>query len=202
MNKKQLHHLYKRIRLIKPWYLLVLLVFFALLAVYGLRHNYKTMVELRDAVYTADAQNGNVETALQDLRRHVYGHMNTNLSSGKNAIKPPIQLKARYERLSAGDQVRIKQQNDAISAQGEAICAQQYPAAGYNAPRVACLQEYMRVHATTTVSSVPDALYKFDFISPRWSPDLAGWSIVFAVIFLILLILRVILERVIKKKLH
>ncbi len=115
MNNRKLNYVHHRFLFLKAWYFLIPAVVFALLAVYGLRSNYATMTVLRQAVYTADEQNGDVEGALAKLRAHVYGHMNTNLNSGSNAIKPPIQLKARYERLTAGDQERTKQANAQIS---------------------------------------------------------------------------------------
>lgn len=176
MFTKQRHLINKKLYGIKPWYFLVIGSVFLVIAIIALRQNNMTMIRLRDAVIAADQQDGDVEKALQDLRRHVYSHMNTNLTSGKNSIKPPIQLKARYDRLATVEQERIKQQNAQITATAEAKCASQFPSSGYNAPRVACVQEYVRANAVSA-SAIPDALYKFDFVSPRWSPDLAGISL-------------------------
>lgn len=158
------------------------------------------MITLREAVYAADQQNGDVESALLALRKHVYGHMNTNLASGNNAIKPPVQLKARYERLTAGESDRVKAQNGQVAAEGDQVCSTQFPAGGYNAPRVECIQNYVAAHAVKD-RPVPDSLYKFDFISPRWSFDLAGVSIIFAVIFYTLFAARIILERYMRRRL-
>ena len=201
MNIRKLYYLHHRFLFLKAWYFLLPAVVFALLAVYGLRSNYSTMSELRAAVYTTDQENGDVEGALNSLRAHVYSHMNTNLTSGDNAIKPPIQLKARYERLAAGENQRIKDRNAQISAQGEQACAQQFPGEGFNAPRVACLQDYVAANSIKD-QAIPDQLYKFDFISPRWSPDLAGISIFLSVIFFILFAARVLLERYMLRKLR
>ena len=202
MNIRKLNHIHHRFLFLKAWYFLVPAVIFGLLAVHSLRANYSTMVKLRDAVYAADQQNGDVEGALNKLRSHVYGHMNTNLVSGNNSIRPPIQLKARYDRLVASQQGGIKATNDQVAAQGAQICGAQFPAAGFNAPRVACVQEYVRTHASVASQAVPDQLYKFDFVSPGWSPDLAGVSIVASVIFLVLFIARWLIERHMRKRLH
>lgn len=158
------------------------------------------MVKLREAVYTADQQNGDVEAALTKLRAHVYGHMNTNLTSGSNPIKPPIQLKTRYERLVAAEAENIKAANAQIDAKAEQICSQQFPAGGFNAPRVACIQDYVGANATKA-RVIPDQLYKFDFVSPRWSFDLAGISIVLSLIFFILFLSRVVLEHYMRRRL-
>lgn len=176
-----------------PYYMLGIAVISSIIAVVSLRQNNYTMIRLRDTVTKVDQADGDVEAALRELREYVYGHMNTNLASGNNAIKPPIQLKYRYERLAATEADRVKAQNAQVTAAGEAKCAAQYPAGGYNAPRVACVQEYVRQNAVSS-NSVPDGLYKFDFVSPRWSPDLAGWSVLVAtiswVIFGVLLVTR------------
>jgi hypothetical protein len=200
MHIRKLHYLHHRFAFLKAWYFLVLAILFAVLAVQGLRSNYSKMVELREAVYVADRQNGDVEGALKDLRGHVYGHMNTNLSSGNNAIKPPIQLKERYGRLAAVENDKVKAQNEQIAARSEQICAQQFPAAGYNAARVTCVQNHVAANAVKP-QTVPDDLYKFDFISPRWSPDLAGVSIVLSVVFFVLFAARATLEYYMRRRL-
>lgn len=195
-----MYHLRKRLGLVRPVYFLVLSIIFLAVAIYGLRQNNFTMVRLRDAVITSDQQNGDTETALRELRKHVLGHMNTNLASGQFAIRPPIQLKARYDRLVAVEQEHIKGANDVVAQQGEAICAAQYPAGGFNAPRVACLQDYVATHAVKP-TSVPDELYKFDFVSPRWSPDLAGWSLVASGLCFVAFVSRLTVERWLRDRL-
>jgi hypothetical protein len=200
MNIRKLHHYHHKFIFLKAWYFLIPAIIFATLAVQGLRANYSKMVELREAVYVADQQNGDVEGALAALRAHVHGHMNTNLVSGKNAIRPPIQLKARYDRLMAGEAERVKAQNAEVTRTAEQICAQSYPAGGFNAPRVACIQDYVSTHAVKT-NSIPDQLYKFDFVSPGWSFDLAGISIILCCIFTILFFARLLLEYYLRRRL-
>ncbi len=201
MNIRKLYYYHHKFMFLKAWYFLVPAIIFALLAITGLRNNYATMVELREAVYVADQQNGDIETALSNLRKHVYGHMNTNLTSGSNAIKPPIQLKARYERLVAVEADKVKAANAQVGATGEQLCSAQFPAAGFNAPRVDCIQAYVGANAVKE-RAIPDQLYKFDFISPRWSADLAGISIVMSTIFFTLFAARLVLENYIRRKLN
>lgn len=169
----------------------------ALICINALRQNAFTTNKLREAVTVADQQNGDVEKALQDLRRHVYGHMNTNLTTGANPIKPPIQLKYRYERLMAAEQERMKTSNQQVTAKAESVCGQQFPGGGFNAPRVACIQDYVAANAVKA-GGVADDLYKFDFVSPRWSPDLAGWSMVVASILGLLFVVRVAVSRLLR----
>ena len=201
MNKRKLHHSLTLLRRIKYFALIGLSLFFAVTAVYGLRSNNQRMVELRAEVFKTDKKNGDTETALRELREYVFAHMNTDLSSGTNAVKPPIQLKYRYERLvqaekAAYDAASAKMVNDA-----EATCVARYPGNVLSQTRLNCAREYAQTHPVT-LQSIPDDLYKFDFVSPKWSPDLAGWSIVLSVVFLLLFVIRYASERVIRHELN
>lgn len=182
LNKRNLHHQYKKIKVFKPWYFLAIAAVFLIIGVVGLRQNSLRAVELRDAVYAADEKNGDVEAALRELREYVYSHMNTNLSSGNFSIKPPIQLKHRYEKLSAAEAEKTKALNIEIQKKAETTCAAQHPEAGFNSARVSCTAEYMRVNAATE-NDVPSELYKFDFVSAPWSFDAAGIGLLGAVVF-------------------
>lgn len=190
-NKRRLNYDYKRLKKIKSKYLLFLALFFLVLGIYGIRQNYSNMVKLRTALEVADEQNGDVETALRNLRGYVYSHMNTDLSSGNVAIKPPIQLKYRYERLTKLEEKKVKQSNEAVKQKAEQICGAKYPAGGYNSPRVACVAEYVRVNSVDA-KPIPSDLYKFDFVSPTWSPDMAGISLLLSLVFFSALVVRLI----------
>jgi hypothetical protein len=167
---------------------LALFLVAGLVCVLALRHNNTTMIGLRNDVYAADKNNGDVEGALQKLRSYVYGHMNTNLSTG-NGIKPPIQLSYTYARLQAA-----QQQNTDLYVQAKNYCEAKIPAdvSVSGRGRIDCITQYVTDHGAKP-TDIPVGLYEFDFLSPRWSPDLAGWSMVvsglsfagFAVTFLL-----------------
>lgn len=194
VNKKSLHHFWTRLRPIKTWYFLVLFVSFAVLGVFALRNNYTEMVILREAVYRADREGVNVEQALHSLRAHVNGHMNTSLSGGPEAIYPPIHLKGTYDRLKKAEQERVDSTNSKVYTDAQAECERLHPGSFSGGPRVPCIEQYVKEHGTS-LRPIPDALYKLDFASPSWSPDLAGWSLVLAGLFLALAILRFVLGR-------
>jgi hypothetical protein len=198
MNKRRLHHYYKRLRLLKPWYFLVLALISGLMFVASLRSNYQHMVQLRDAVNTADKNNGDIEGSLQNLRAYVYAHMNTELSTGNTSIYPPIQLKYTYDRLSQ-KAVQVSS-NDQLYTQAQAFCQQQDPTdfSGHN--RVPCIESYVTSHGAKAAAPVPVNLYQFDFVSPTWSPDLAGWSLVATILCAVLFIGLWLTERVIRKR--
>lgn len=170
---------------------LVAVLLSGLLAVYGLRDNNLTMINLRDSVYRADQQNGDVESALRELRVHIYSHMNTDPGSGSNSIRPPIQLKYRYERLVSAEKQRIAEANTKVYTDAQIFCEQQNPASVSGRSRVPCIEDYVARNGIKE-QQIPEALYKFDFVSPIWSPDLAGWSLLTFAIAGVLLIGRVI----------
>src|SRR5882762_9973851 len=105
-NKKKLHHYWAKFRILRPWYFLIICIISTGVGIYALRQNNLHMITLRDAVTQTDQQNGDIETALRNLREYVYSHMNTDLASGNTAIRPPIQLKYRYDRLVKAEQDR------------------------------------------------------------------------------------------------
>ena len=192
LNKRKLHHQFRYLKRVKARYFLITAAAFLALGIYGLRQNNFQMIKLRDAVEVADKQNGDVETALRELRQFVHSHMNTDLSTGNTAIKPPIQLKHRYERLVQAETERVRKANEQVKKTGEKICGQKYPAGGFNSPRVQCVAEYTRVNSEDA-REIPSELYKFDFVSPVWSPDLAGFSLLISLIFFAAFIARVTL---------
>ena len=197
MDKRSLHHLWTAIRRVRVWYLLVPLLVVVATSVYALRANNLRMVTLRDAVYTADKDNGDVEGALQGLRGYVYGHMNTQLSSGDN-VYPPIQLKYTYQRLKDAEKARVQAETDKVYHDAQVYCEQQNPAGFSGRGRVPCVEDYVKSHRVAE-KTIPDAMYKFDFVSPWWSPDLAGFSVLVGMALLLLLILRIIAGLVLRR---
>jgi hypothetical protein len=177
----------------KTW--LYLFVALAIVSVLALRHNNQTMVKLRDQVYVADKNNGDINGALNNLRRYVYGHMNTDLSSGNNNIKPPIQLKYTYQRLYDAQANQIQTSNQQLYTDAELYC-QSINGAYFGTTRVPCVQNYVINHGLKAANiTIPAGLYDFDFASPSWSPDLAGWSLVLTGLLLIAFVIRLIYSK-------
>jgi hypothetical protein len=193
MRKRQLHHLWVRIRPVSYWYFLAAFLVSGIVALVALRQNNLTALRLRDEVLQVDQQNGDVEAALRKLRTYVYGHMNANLAS-PNGVYPPIQLKYRYERLLAAEKDQVSAANTQIYNDAQKYCEQAVPQGLSGRGRVPCIQEYVDSHGLKE-QPIPDALYKFDFASPVWSPDLAGWSLVLTIVFGLLFLIRFGLER-------
>lgn len=200
MHKRAIHHFWTKIRPVGYGYFLGAFIMCGSVTLLALRQNNLNALRLRDKVVQTDEQNGDVEAALRELRTYVHSHMNTSLASGPGSIKPPVQLKYRYERLQRAEKERVSKLNEKVYTDAQTECERRIPS-GTIAGRVPCVQEYVSRN-TVREQPIPDALYKFDFQPPLWSPDLAGFSLLLTFIFFALFIIRFILEQWLKASLH
>jgi hypothetical protein len=152
------------------------------------------MIQLRSAVYSTDKNNGNVEAALQRLQAYVTTHMNTNLDSGNGTVYPPIQLKYTYQRILQTESQSAVNANAGLYTAAQTYCQQQDSVDFSGRNRVPCIEQYVETH-DAQLPTVPTALYEFSFISPTWSPDLAGWSLLLAGLSWILLAIALLTDR-------
>lgn len=200
MDKAKVHHYWIRLRGVTLYIPLVSLIIFSGISVWALRANNLQMLELKAAVITADEQDGDVEAALEELRAFVNSHMNTRLRT-PGSTEPPIQLVNRFNKLVALEE--SKAQTDASTAQLYQK-AQEYcrNVGASTTPQASCVKDYFIANGGggTYVKLPPKELYTFDFASPRWSPDLAGYSLILAFISGVLLIARLIIGRIIKNQ--
>jgi hypothetical protein len=197
MNKlKRLFNIFGKL---PTWILVGAFIVSLSFSIISLRQNNQQMIKLRDQVYEADKNAGDVNTALNNLRSYVYGHMNANLSSGGNAIKPPIQLKYTYQRLEDAEQQRVESANSSVYTDAQMHCQALNSTSFSGRDRVPCVQEYVSSHGVKT-NAIPPALYQFDFVSPSWSPDRAGWSIVVTAVLFIALIASLLMDWLVRSK--
>ena len=177
------------------WFGLSLLtvVLSAWVAVSALRQNNLLMDKLRQEVFLADKNDGDIEAALGALRRHVLLHMNADLVDFRlqdqvgseeffgNSQKP-IQLVHKYYRDSVAKHqetlVLYGPEVQAVLPKAEALCQAQEIGPS---EQLSCLVAKTKEigNETYPLWDFPNKdYYVFDFVSPRWSPDRAGWSLV------------------------
>lgn len=176
---------------IKPAYFIVLTLIIGSICVISLRSNNEHMGQLRNAVYQADKDNGNVKQALDNLQAYVIANMNTNLSTGNGTVYPPIQLEYTYLRLVQQLDKTINNNNSGLYTAAENYCQRIDPNdfSGHN--RVPCIEQYVTSHGAK-LANISPALYEFDFVSPTWSPDLAGWTLIATLILAVLSVVSVL----------
>lgn len=198
MDKRQAHHIWVKFRWLKPIYFLVLALLSGYVCVMALRANNAHMDELRRAVYTADANDTDVQAPLKELQAYVTTHMNTDLATS-TSVYPPIQLKHTYERLIKARSDAAAAANSQLYSDAQRFCEQQNSTDFSGRNRVPCIEQYVQSHNPQKPEPVPDALYKFSFASPRWSPDLAGWSLVAAVLFGLLFVMSLVAKQLLRR---
>lgn len=161
---------------IKPRYLLMATIVCGTVCVISLRHNNQHMAQLKQAVYSADKSGVGVQQALDNLQAYVTSHMNTNLDTGKGSVYPPIQLEYTYSRLVQAEEQKVQAANAGLYTAAQNYCQTLDPTDFSGRNRVPCIEQYVTSHGVA-MPAIPSALYEFDFITPSWSPDLAGWSL-------------------------
>lgn len=192
LDKHKLHHWWRQVKRIKLWLLVVLLVIFAAASTYFLRQNNLGMVARRKAVVAADKNNGDVDRALKDLRSYMMAHMNTQMSQ-------PVQLKESYNR-------EVQRRVDAAANSGNTTDASAYKRAQDECKALNTVTYAQCVidktssvapgsNPVTNVTNPPVELFSYQFYSPTWSPDFAGFAVLGLILTLLALALRITGER-------
>lgn len=151
------------------------------------------MVERRSAVIAADeaGNQDDIIRRLYDLQHYVSSHMNTDMGKG-------VYLEASYKRDSQKVLDAASSQQNAngnIYKKAQEVCAPRF--SGYSAAYLQCttseLAKYPAANDLISAAKLPVAdSYLHDFVSPVWSPDFAGWSVVVCLILALLIVIRLI----------
>jgi hypothetical protein len=190
MKKYQVEAIWSRYEGVSLVFLGVATIFFAGLSIYALRSNNVRMLELRQAVYNADEAGKDVEKPLNELRTFVFAHMNTTLRP-VDGSEAPIQLVNSYNRAVEAEQQKIERliKNSPLYSTAQAECAK--ARLSNSQERAQCIEDYVRNFGNIPDIQLPQKeFYTFDFVSPRWSPDLAGWAIVATIVCGLLFMVR------------
>jgi len=193
VDKRRLHHLLVVLKRVKTWQLPIVLVLLVVASAYLLRQNNLGMIELRNLVKQADEDDGDVQKALTDLRRYVTSHMNTSLGEG-------IFLEHSYQRaydaaVQAAAAQTVSPDSQAYKA-AEKTCKDERRRTGSFQNYIKCVEDHVKaiapVNDPLSVKPLPAELYTPNFVSPTWSPDLAGFTVLAALLVALLLVLRLL----------
>ena len=201
--KHHAHHWFRLIRAVKVWQLILLLLALVGASAYLLRQNNLEMVALRDAVKVADEENGDTKQALLNLQRYVTAHMNTSLGDG-------IVLQSSYKRaydVAAQKAVSAGNPASKIYAQVELQCRPVFARTHSFPAYTQCAREKLSSLAPgqDTLSSfhAPSTdLFRYNYLSPVWSPDLAGIAVLASIFTLLIILARVTSYLILRSILH
>jgi hypothetical protein len=158
----------------------------------SLRDNSLMASKLKSEVINLDKTGASdLPAKLSQLKNQVTNHMNTPLVD-KNGIKPPIQLSGSYARAKAAEQKRVSDYNVTINADAQKNCESKF-GPGQVQPRLACNSEYVSAKGIKEKTILVDYYY-YDFVSPSWSPDLAGFSALFFALSSVWLLSRLVFD--------
>lgn len=195
-SKRTLHYRLKSLQRLKVWQLLVIAVILSFLSATALRLNNLGMIELRDAVYAADERGDKeeIKRALANLQHYVNDHMNTDLGKG-------VYLHKSYERArdaALAQATDASNPNSAEYQQASIECRSRFVGGveSFRNDYVQCVVE--RVAAMNqgadplSALHLPKAdLYRYDFVSPLWSPDFAGFMCLITGLLLLVIVWRI-----------
>lgn len=183
----------KRLQKVRTWQLAVLFILVAFVAATFLRLNNIGMIERRAAVIAADETGDSevIQNRLYDLQRYVSSHMNTDMGKG-------VPLEESYKRDA--QKAMMKASNDEnpngnIYKKAQEVCAPQF--SHYSYAYLQCTTSEIAKYpaGSDLVASIelpPTEAYIHSFASPLWSPDWAGWSVLVALVILLMIATRLI----------
>lgn len=168
----------RKLQKIKTWQLIVLFVLSAFVSATFLRLNNVGLIARQNAVLAADEAGDSAVTTqrLYDLQQYVSAHMNTDMGKG-------LYLESSYNRDTKA--VYDKATLDInpygnIYKKAQDLCTSRFSSWSY--AYLQCITDELAKYPASQelVSSVhlpsPEN-YRHVFISPVWSPDFAGWSV-------------------------
>ena len=194
IDKAAVHHWLVRLRRIKTWYLVLIVLFLGLFSAFLLRQNNLGMIDRREALNTADINNEGVREALAALQQYVTAHMNADLGKG-------VFLSASYQRAyndAVQRAVQTTNPNSMIYEQVELECQPVFARTGSFPAYTECARQKLAnipsgQDALANLTAPPVDLYHFNFVSPLWSFDSAGVVLALAIFVLLILILRAVI---------
>jgi len=191
VDKRRARRSIKQLQRVKTWQLVVLLILMGFVTATFLRLNNIGMIERRAAVISSDNDDNNTTTLarLYELQRYVSAHMNTDMGKG-------VYLESAYKRDVAEAYKTASNEsnpNGNIYKKAQEVCAPQFTS--YSYAYLQCttneLAKYPAGSSLIGTVKLPVAgEYLHVFVSPLWSPDFAGWSLLATVVILIMIFVR------------
>lgn len=157
----------------KSSYLFILAFIFTVLTIFGLKLNAEEAAKRRDEILLLDQAGSSVTDEIAQLREFTLNHINADIE---------FELTGAYQRAVAEAEAAGEPTGELYAA-AQAACDRQGVS---SVAQAACVQEYLNANLnsnTQTPQAMPTkAEYFYSFVSPNWAADLAGFSILGAII--------------------
>jgi len=209
IDKRKTKFRIKRLSQIKTWQLVILLVMSSFISATFLRLNNVGMVERRESVENADKTGDivSLQQRLYDLQRYVSTHMNAH--PGKIALDHTYK-RVYDQKLKEFEEVIKNQSNNDTVSKVRSVCDAKAQQGGYGRattqadPRyVNCINEEWEKYPAAKVANLQFEApstepYYHTFVSPVWSADFAGWSLLVTILIAVIIIVRLVILGVLK----
>lgn len=193
LNKKLANKEKRWLQRLKTWQLVVLFILSGFVSATFLRLNNVGLIERQNAVLAADQAGDTTNTTnrLYDLQQYVSAHMNTDMGKG-------LYLESSYQRdteAAYGRATLDTNRNGNIYKKAQDTCAPRFSSWSY--AYLQCITDELAKYPASQelVSEVrlPSIdNYRHTFVSPLWSPDFAGWSVLVTIVIGVVIIVRLI----------
>lgn len=164
----------------------------AFLAATFLRLNNIGMMQRRDAVLAADKAGDTeaMQSRLYDLQRYASQHMNSDTGV--------FYLEQQYRRdaqKAADAASNTSNPNGNIQVKADSVCRPQY--AAWSIAYVQCFADELAKYPPSpdpaqNVTLPSTSLYRYSFVSPLWSPDFAGFSVLVCIAIILVIVGRLL----------
>lgn len=205
IDKRKTRARIKRLSQIKTWQLVILILMSGFVSATFLRLNNVGMIERRDAVIDADISGDTaaLNRRLYDLQRYVSSHMNAD--PGRIALDHSYQ-RDNQKKKAEKEQEIANQPNGDVYQKAEAVCGPLARSQGWRWPDLRytnCLNQELAKYPegkvlSTEFEPIPVETYYHTFISPLWSPDFAGWSVLITGALALIIVMRIIVLIILK----
>ncbi len=188
----------KRLQQVKTWQLILILILGLFVMATFLRINNIGMIQRREAVLSADKQGDMavLQSRLYDLQRYAAAHMNAatgaiDLQDSYNRAAEASKKEA--ESQTTGGQNLYKKIEDEVCGPKARANGWRWPDQRYIACQRAELAKYPEAQQGGGQVTLPDGkLFRHSFVSPLWSPDFAGFSVLICLLITLVIIGRLI----------
>lgn len=202
---------------IKTWQLILILIPLFFLDATLLRMDHLKMVELRDAVLAADAEESDEEAlkTIEELKSFVFSNIVINVVDDNGLQKVtfgtgPFYLEHQYNR-AANAALKEAEKNLAsdnnpngnVYAQASGVCsplAQQNGWTWNDSRFINCMLSEINKYPAADeiqdkiIASLPSTeLYRKNYASPIWAPTLTGFMILITLIIIVVIFIRAII---------
>jgi hypothetical protein len=192
-EKRQIKRTIRQLQHVKTWQLFIVLILMIFVSATFLRLNNIGMEQRRTGVLQADKDGDQavIQARLYDLQRYVTAHMNADMGT--------IYLEDTYKRDTQGaiDAASgTNNPNGNVFLKAQQVCAPKYAALGhYSLAYQQCVIDQLNSYPTgaqlTSNLQLPKAdAYRHSYVSPLWSPDFAGFSVLICLLILLTIIAR------------